>query len=486
MNLKSKHRTPQLEVSDRLYFRNLPPECVVELVRVNTHPNPAYLAATKYSHWNNCDLPQFLEYFWHEPSSQEFAMQRGGFLEALPQDMRNYLLSLPRTDSRLRSRLPANWLPAPLLTPTPEQQALLDQFEDTRVNGLRPFGNYLLLASTAVGKTVLGLLLAQRLRRKTLVLCPTDLILRGWFADAEKCFGVKRNQLGLVKRDKFQLRDLTFASPQTLHRRREHWPKLNEEFGTIIVDEAHMLTAPTMYEFVEQCRAEYLIGLTATESVDNGRLNVPLRALLGPACAELHSSGVGSNSMQVTSCNIVRTAFEYEGVADSIDWHELMNQYVTDEARNELIVDSIRADWLNGRCVLVTTRSLEHVNLLCDMLEEAGVANVNRLTGDTNGDRFYTEQLLKQVAAGKITCVVATISAIKVGANVPRLDSLHMATPMAKQHNIEQLIGRIRRVAAGKDRADVTYYLDKGGYFAHLLSTKLLPVCVKLGISANI
>jgi hypothetical protein len=117
------------------------------------------------------------------------------------------------------------------------------------------------------------------------------------------------------------------------------------------------------------------------------------------------------------------------------------------------------------------------------MLREARVDDVNLLTGETNTNRVYTEKLVEQVCDRKVRCVVATAQAVMLGANLNPMDRLHLAMPLRKKRNLEQLIGRIRRKAQDKDDCQLTYYVDRNvRYLFNTFKDKAIPVFRKLRV----
>jgi superfamily II DNA or RNA helicase len=463
-----------------LSIRNLPTKVSERLVKLNHIKNPDYENAGRFSAYGgvNSAIPEYLDFAW------EF--------DGITECYRGALEQLPSTMSYIRGRI--HWqdkrtsatvtFPKPLLELNDEQKYCMDALEDVLENNRRPFGNLLFLASTAAGKTILQASVAARLGHRTLVICPTDLIMRAWYDDLLKLYGLKRKQVGLIKQSKWDIGDyLTLSSLQTLGRRRERWDELNSTFGTIVVDEVQGCAAPTQFQFLTQSPAKYLVGATATTETRSGE-NHHLKALFGSPIVEVKTyHRETATSLPIKEVRLINTEFRYAHQRDNLDWHDLAMSITGDEERNKLIVANVVKEWSSGRSVLVTTKTREHATLLTEMLLEAGVGNVNEINGSTNTNKFYTDKLLKMVKERKVTCIVATLQAIKTGANIPMLDSLHVAMPPANKRDWEQLIGRIRRKAEGKESAIVSYYFDvQTGYMLNLFKRVVVPVLRKLEV----
>lgn len=467
------------EIGAVLTVRGFPKEVVKRIVARATFTNPAYDAVNKYgdNRWTN--IPEKLSFAWDY--KRELTCSRG-ILSMLPNELLKYFQLVNWEDHRTwktvsfpEMRRGLSW--------NEEQQQCMQVVEDALQNKRRRFGNYLVVASTSVGKTILQASIAARLSQRTLVLCPTDLIMRAWREDLQKAFNFTSKDLGLIKQKKWIVGDcITLASIQTLGRRRESWQYLNDEIGTVIVDEVQGCSAPTVYEFLSQCPAAYLVGATATIESRDGGTNLHLRSLFGKPIVQVHTyHKETASSLRISEVKLVNTNFRYEYQSDNLDWNDLSNHLTGNEERNQLIINNAKKDWLAKKVVLVVTKRVEHVELLYSMAQEAGITNVNKLTGGTNTNKFYTDKLMKLLASRKITFLVATMQAIKIGANIPVLDSLHLAMMPANQRDLEQLFGRIRRKAKGKEEAVITYYYDRYvGYMAHLFKKIAVPVFRKL------
>lgn len=472
-----KVRKPTVRVGAGVELINFHSDLVDDVFRQTSFPNPQYEAIVRYSPWGAPKgVSETLDFSEFTSGGIKTGRGSSSFLSS---DLQDEIAKGRYVDNRVYAPVK---FPKLLLTLNKEQQTCMERLELALEDNERPFGNLLFLASTAAGKTILQASVSARLGQRTLVLCPTDQIMRAWYADLHKAFGLRANQIGCIRGTKFKIvGPFTLATPQTLGRREERWAEINEQFGTIVIDEIQIITAPRLFQFMQQSPAAYHVGATATQE---GRIGVNhhLRAIMGQPLVDLNTYGHDtSTSMRLNDVHLINTDFRFEHQADNINWYELGLALTSDEGRNALIVDNVYKEWLEGRVIIVVTKLREHVEVLMQMLQEIGVSNVNRLTGSTNAMNFYTKRLLKAIEQRKVTCIVATQQAIKIGANIPALDSLHIVIPPANKRDFEQLIGRIRRKAQGKTEASVTYYMDtKVGYMMHLYRRIVLPTFQKL------
>lgn len=475
-------KTTDGRVAAHITFDNPPPHVAEDLLKANRIRNPLWIQARNFSGtgWVNPAIPEWLDFAWCGDGNELHAY-RGLNVEECDEDTQQWVARSILRDNRTNA--PCEF-PKFQLTPSKEQQYLIDAaFAALKKD--RQFGNLLLLASTAVGKTLLQAMLAAKLGQRTIVLSPTELITEAWFTDLCKLFNWKLKDIGVIKQSKWQTdRPFCIASIATLHRRKHLWDELHENFGTLVVDEVQGLPAPSVYDFVTQFPARYLIGATATVE-RNGRIIPQVRHVFGLPVAQIDSTHASTTfSMPITKVDTVETNFQYEHQDGNLQWHDLAAHLAADEERNKQIVAKVAADWADGKVCIVVTKTHEHVEMLCEMLAEAGVKDINRLTGKTNLNKVYTRGLLKLVNQRNSRLLVSTLQAVSKGANIKALDSLHIVMPPASPHLLEQLLGRLRRKHDGlKTEAIVTWYLDvKVPYMCHLFYKKAVPIFSKMEI----
>ena len=104
---------------------------------------------------------------------------------------------------------------------------------------------------------------------------------------------------------------------------------------------------------------------------------------------------------------------------------------------------------------------------------------------ETNAQKKYTKKLVAQILNRSIRCVVATVPAIKLGANLNPLNLLHLTQPVGDRHDLEQLVGRIRRrdeQGIKKSTGLVLYQDAKVPYLNNVYARVVVPVLRKLKV----
>jgi superfamily II DNA or RNA helicase len=468
-------------IGSMLSVRNCPETLRNAILMALTFENPAYTQALRFSPYGYVSdkVPKTIELAW-ETDDRRLVFPRGfNAAEKLQGKALRQFNSIQWEDRRVYAPVK---FPKLLVCLNQDQTTLLRSFK--RAKDKKIFGNHLFVAPTSAGKTIFQAAVATETGQRTLVLCYTDQIKRAWFKDLQLAFGLNPEDIGLIQQSTFRIgKQFTLASVKTLARRKHRWNELFQQIGTVILDEADVITAPSLFNFIFDCPAAFHIGATATDRSESG-YGFYLRSIFGKPTKRLENKQEDTaSSMRLREVEEVTTAFTFEYQQGNLDVHALNEGAMRNKERNKLIAHRVLKDWNNGRSILVVTKRVSHCKILKKRLRLAGVKNVKIITGDTNSRRKYTDEVVEGILSRKYRCIVATIDAIKLGANLNPLDSLHIVMGVKSKRNIEQLIGRIRRRADKKTTCKVVYYVDKSvPYLYGLFKWQAVPVFRKLKV----
>lgn len=449
----------RIQVANTLTVSNPPDELVTHMENELTFENPQYAQVMRYSPYAYTKVPEFISLLKMQRGN--LILPRGVDLKRAPKAFRRMMLEGRFEDNRhsVKAKFPRR-----LLTLNDEQEHLLGYAQRARKMNKRPTGTFLIVASTSTGKTILQAVMAEELGQRTLVLCKTNLIRSAWQADLEKLYGLPRKEIGLIQQKTFRIGDqFTLSSLATLHRRKERWDEIFSHFGTVILDEVHLLPEDSVMAFVSACPCKFLIGATATIRKSDEKKRRIVYNHFGEPLTELEAViSETATSLPIADVKEVSTNFDPPIGKLDFDYMRLVDLMIGDDNRNALIAKHAYQDWAAGHCVLVTTNRVAHAQLLAAELEELGIPDVNVLTGSSGSATQY-RILVDALLAGHVRCLVATDQLISVGANLPPIDRLHVAIPIADADKFKQLLGRIRRKSpkTGKVDAKVCYYIDK-------------------------
>lgn len=320
-------------------------------------------------------------------------------------------------DKRTLHELP---FPTPKLEMLPAQQIVYDAVDDM----------CFINAMVGWGKTFCALHIARKLGQKTLVVCHNTMLRDQWADEVEKLYGMP---VGIIGSGKFDIdHSIVIGNIQTLTK---IIPKINKEFGTIIVDEAHHCPASTFMTFIDGMYARYKIGLSGTMMRKDGK-HILFKDFFGH---KVHQPPA-SNTM-TPSVRIVKTGIS---LAQGEPWVKKMNILLYDPDYQKFIAHAARMQMEKGHKVLVIADRVEFLQ------------NVGELIGDScvciTGGTTYEErtELKRQIESGEKSCIAGSRQIFSEGISVNILSCVILAAPIANDALLEQIVGRIMRNHEGK------------------------------------
>lgn len=302
-----------------------------------------------------------------------------------------------------------------------------------------PFGGAIIYATVGGGKSAMALEISRRLGLKTLVLCPTSVLLEQWQKEIAKFFPTW--SVGRLQADKIDIhnRDIVVGTIQSAALK-EYEDYIYDAFGTIISDECHISSAQEYSNALKKFSSRYLIGATGTLKRADG---------LDPVF--YYSSGPVVEAPKVKnlepSIYFVDTRFAHvfrASVPLDRQVHGFLEKAIENPARNEIIVRQAEKAALSGRNILILTKRVNHAKLLHSHLSHRLAPH-----GLTCGMAIGEMKQADREKSYSASVIVATTQLIATGFNEPRLDTLIMATPIAG-NTLLQAIGRIRRLHDNK------------------------------------
>jgi len=425
-----------LTIGARLVIEPGYPEGLRRAIRDRfTLPNPAYQDALRFDR-DTRDLPERLLYFDVRPDGALIVPR--GALELVYRDCLALGLE-PRWTDQTHVADPVAF----------DERITLSDAQERAVGDMLTRRMGVLESPAGSGKTIMAMALIARRRQPALIIVHTKELAHQAIARAVAVLGLDEAEIGLVGGGECRVGDcLTVALVQTLAR---GIPPALLGVGHLVVDEAHHCPAEQMADVVSRFPARFVTGLTATP-YRRDKLDAVIGFYLGPIVATIAKEDLAD---RLITPHIIKRDTGLRVVGDSFT--ELVSMLVGDVERNRLIVADVRAAVRAGRRCLVLSERVGHVAQLTALLQAAGV-DAQALHGGL-GKRQRTS-VVEAVNAGELAAVVATISLVGEGLDVPRLDTLFLATPMSYGGRVVQALGRVSRTAPGKTDAVCYDYLD--------------------------
>lgn len=311
-----------------------------------------------------------------------------------------------------------------------------------------------LVAPAGSGKTVMGLSLIPLTGQPTLWLTHTG-ALASQAKERAESFLPDIGKVGLIGNSKWEEGDfLTIGMIQTLVRNPDKVALMQNNFGMVLLDEAHHCPARTFLEVVSGLNPHYLYGLTATP-YRRDKLEVLMFQSLGETRTVIPIEKVEKHG------GIIIPTVRYRAVTgrrvESNNIQQILKALINNNKRNHMIVSDVLAEAVQGHYCIVISDRREHCEALYELIS-AGWEKTGIATGKYS--KKYVEEQVKKYNEGEITVLVATFSLLGEGFDVPFLDRAFIAMPFRSEAKAEQLIGRIQRTSPGKKDAIVYDYVD--------------------------
>jgi superfamily II DNA or RNA helicase len=151
-----------------------------------------------------------------------------------------------------------------------------------------------IVARPSSGKTIIGLKIISEKKQPALIVVHRIQLLEQWQERVQAFLGIPKHEIGIIGKGKAKIgKQITIAAIQSLPKQIE---QIQNQFGTILVDECHHIPAETFRSTIEKMNTFYLYGLTATpfRKYNDEKL---IFAFLGEIILEVESTEI-ENSKQ--------------------------------------------------------------------------------------------------------------------------------------------------------------------------------------------
>jgi superfamily II DNA or RNA helicase len=230
-----------------------------------------------------------------------------------------------------------------------------------------------------------------------------------------------------------------------------------ENYGHVVVDECHHLSAFSFEAILKRVRAKHVLGLTATPLRRDGHDPI-IFMQCGPIRHIAKGPSKAPHVLEVVP-RFIRSASEL--LPDSAI-QAVFRQLAADQPRTQVIATDILALYREGRKILVLTERTEHLDAIRVTLSEA-VNDVFVLHGRmSRKQRSEVISGLQELPAEAPRVLLSTGRLIGEGFDHPPLDTLVLAMPISWKGTLQQYAGRLHREHVGKVDVRIYDYVDDG------------------------
>lgn len=309
------------------------------------------------------------------------------------------------------------------------------------------------VAPPGIGKTILAIHTIAKRKTNTLILVHRKPLMEQWRLQLASFLGIGLKDIGQIGSGKNKSTGiLDVAMIQSMERKGSVDDRIID-YGFIIVDECHHVSAVSFERVLMQTKAKYILGLTATPYRRDGHQPI-IHMQCGPICYQKKQK---DTALQISKYFIIPriTEFSYEWSDDS-NIHELWPKLIGDEGRNKLITDDIIKTIQEGRFPIILTERREHVDILTKLLKDKIEYLAVLHGGLSPKKRKETLKELSDYPLNKPKAILATGTYIGEGFDVPQLDTLFLTMPISFKGKVVQYAGRLHR--KHKDKKDICIY----------------------------
>jgi len=443
--LENPPQQVSITLADHIYFevKALPSALLARLRRLASFSNPVFFK-TQALRFSTHGIPRFISCARIERGY--LSLPRGCLDDALALLKENNIDVQIDDKRELGTKLSGM---RPLLTLRKNQQ--------TAVKEMSKHDAGILHAPTAFGKTVTAIGMIAKRKANTLILVHSRQLLDQWQerlhsflpeAEIGVIRGGKKNPTGIID----------IATYQSLINKKDNTiSPIVQGYGHVIVDECHHVSAPRFEMVLNEVRAKYVLGLTATPERQDGHQKIIFMAA-GPIRHKVKSSSEGRFEQEVQVHQLYDTPplhisqpEERPRITDAYRW------IMENEARTRQITSDVIDSVHENRHPIVLTERREHAEMINNFLKENGIDSIILKGAMKAAERKRVEEHLHSAQV-----VVATGKYVGEGFDLPRLDTLFLAMPIAWKGSLAQYAGRIHRESDGKTQVTIHDYVDCG------------------------
>jgi superfamily II DNA or RNA helicase len=231
------------------------------------------------------------------------------------------------------------------------------------------------------------------------------------------------------------------------------------DYGHIVVDECHHLSAFSFEQIMKKAKAKYVLGLTATPLRKDGHHPIILMQC-GPIRFRVEAKSA-AETRPFDHIMIPRyTNLNAPVPKESPSIQEIYRFLATNERRNLLIVEDVLQTVKEGRSPLILTERTDHLERLAELLY-GKVKNIVILRGGMGKkQRIEVSKKLDDIGDNMERVLIATGRYIGEGFDDARLDTLLLVLPISWKGTLQQYAGRLHRNFEGKKEVRVYDYVD--------------------------
>jgi len=437
-----------LVLGNQVYIakHDLPPALINKLIRLAAFQNPEFYIA-QAMRLSTFDKPRIIS--CAEMFPKYIGLPRGCLDEAM-----ELLKSLGINTEIDDRRLSGTAVDTKFLGELTEEQK-------RSAKAMLAYDTGVLAATTAFGKTVVAANMIAARKVNTLILVHRRQLMEQWVARLQTFLDIPAKNIGIIgggKRKPTGIIDVALI--QSLVRKNEV-DDIVANYGQLIVDECHHLSAVSFEAVARASKAKYVLGLTATATRKDGHHPIifmqcgPIRYLVDAK----KQAGLRPFGHQIIVRN---TNFQSPFITETKpNITQLYSAIANDDSRNQMIFDDVLKALQSGRSPILITERKDHVILLTEQFSKFCKNVVVMVGGQKAKERDKAKEQLASIPETEERLLIATGRYIGEGFDDSRLDTLFLTMPVSWHGTLAQYAGRLHRLHHAKKEVIIYDYVDQ-------------------------
>lgn len=306
------------------------------------------------------------------------------------------------------------------------------------------------------GKTVVALKIISLLKVKTLVVVHKEFLMNQWkdriLGDSIKQMPgfLPEARVGIIQGSNIDIKDKDIVIGMLQSISMKDYPlKIFSEFGLVIYDECHHVSAEIFSRALLKTCCKYTLGLSATPNRKDGLRKV-FEWYLGDIIYKSQNNRNDDVNVKIYDYKYDDRSYNSEVInyVGKLNTAKMINNICECHKRNTFIINTIKELAKENRQILILSDRKKQLHYLNDTITSQGFATSGLYVGGMK------EIALKDSETKDI--MLGTYAMVSEGFDCPKLDTLIFASPKS---SIEQSVGRILRKKP-EDRVRIPVIID--------------------------
>jgi superfamily II DNA or RNA helicase/very-short-patch-repair endonuclease len=341
-------------------------------------------------------------------------------------------------------------------------QGALRPEQRTAAEALLRHDTGVLAATTAFGKTVVAAWLIAQRGVNALVLVHRRQLLDQWIERLSTFLGIPAKSIGRIGGGRSRLTGRVDVGIIQSLVHKGVVSDIVSDYGHLIVDECHHLSAHSFEQVARQAKARFVLGLSATIVRKDGQHPIVFMQC-GPVRHQVNARAQAAARPFEHFVLVQPTQFQPNRNPDPdkrVEFQTLYQELTDDHQRTRRICEDVIDVVRNGRSPLILTERNDHLDHFARGLATRVDHLVVLRAGMGKKQRQAINERLAAIPRHEGRVILATGKYIGEGFDDPRLDTLFLTLPVSWRGTVAQYAGRLHRLYDGKREVRIYDYAD--------------------------